>query len=79
MGRHLKLWQDNKICRPDILHKSGFLRTFRSRDVGLLVKVMVSEAAMTLTADGKADRKCAEITPFPQTACAVFSSRLMMS
>lgn len=79
MGKHLKLWQDNKICRPDILYKSGFLRTFRSRDVGLLVKVMASEAAMTLTATGKADRRCAEITPFSQVACTVFGSRVMMS
>lgn len=61
------------------MHKSNFLRMFISRDVGLLVKVMASEAAMTLTATGKADRRSAEIMPFPQTACAVFSSRVMMS
>ena len=33
---------------------------------------MASEAAMTLTADSKADRKNAEITPFQSWSCAYF-------
>ena len=33
---------------------------------------MASNAAMTLTADSKADRKSAEITTFQQRSCAYF-------
>lgn len=33
---------------------------------------MASEAAMTITADSKADRKSAEITPFRSRSCAYF-------
>lgn len=36
------------------------------------VKVLASNAAKTLTADSKADRKNAEITTFQQRACAYF-------
>ena len=39
-------------------------------NISLQVKVMASEAAMTFTADSKADRKSAENTQFQQNDCA---------
>ena len=41
-------------------------------NISLQVKVMASEAAMTFTADSKADRKSAENTTFQHRPCAYF-------
>ena len=47
-----------------------FTRDKETHDISLQVKVLASEAAKTLTANGKADRKSAVNTQFQRSACA---------
>ena len=54
------------------MQKSIKVSLFITSDKKLQVKVMASEAAMTFTADSKADRKSAENTTFQHRSCACF-------
>ena len=52
------------------MHKFPICPMTKKVNISLQVKVMASEAAMTLTADSKAERKSAENTQFQQNNCA---------
>lgn len=61
------------------MQKSIKVSLFITSDKKLQVKVMASEAAMTFTADSKADRKVPKIRRFSTGLVHVFGGRLMES
>ena len=72
MGKYIKHIGGDKKCGLEIMQKSIKVSLFITSDKKLQVKVMASEAAMTLTADSKADRKCAVNTQSSHRSCAYF-------